>query len=170
MKSNDEFDSPLDPSVHEDLRALARPIEPNRDLWPAIARQVRSSRPPGRGPWIARLAAGLFVAVGAVLLFRLLGPAAPAAMVETAYAETDRALVSIRDELRVVVERQAQDLSPETRQLVFDNLQTIEQAIAEIEAALAKEPTNPELGRTVIAYRQRQIDLLRQVNRAAARL
>ena len=87
-----------------------------------------------------------------------------------AYAESERALGAIRDELRREAEARAAGLPPETRAVVFDNLATIDRAIAEIEAALAERPDDPELARTYIAYRQHEIELLRRVNRAASRL
>lgn len=183
----DEDLESLDPVLAAELRELPRSIEPERDLWPAIERRVQVGERPWRRehPWIERAAAGILLAVAAVLLFRLLAPqpapapreevaaAGPAPVVLSAYAETDRALVSVRDELRAMVESRAGELTPETQRLVFENLETIERAMGEIEAAMAKLPAGPEmgeLGRTYIAYRQRQIDLLSQVNRAAARL
>ncbi len=103
---------------------------------------------------------------------RGLPAASPAAgaLAHTAYADTDRELARIRDELERAVAARAGELPPETRQLIDDNLEVIDRALAEIAAALAAEPTNPELARTYISYRRRQIDLLLQANRAAARL
>jgi hypothetical protein len=185
-ETNDQtLDREIDSALRAALAALPRSIEPRRDLWPEIARRVRAPR---RRVWMERLAAGLLVALAVAFVLRQTGsppstptpeaPAPPALVppspvVLSAYGETDRALIEVRDELRRVVEEQAKGLSPETRRLVFENLATIERAMAEIEAAMAKEPAGPEresLGRTYISYRQRQIDLLRQVNRAAARL
>ena len=76
------------------------------------------------------------------------------------------ALIARYNEISVEKNR----LPAETRALVFENLATIDRAIAEIEKALAAEPANAALGRTYIAYREREIDLLRQANRTAARL
>lgn len=180
-----EDTEPLDPTLAAEIDALPRSIEPQRDLWPAIERRlkIRRRRPWREHPWIERAAAGILLAVAAVMLFRLFTPPevppfSPSEKggtfpVLSAYAETDRALVSIRDDLRQMVESRAGEMTPETQRLVFENLETIERAMAEIEAAMAKLPAGPEmgeLGRTYIAYRQRQIDLLSQVNRAAARL
>jgi hypothetical protein len=87
-----------------------------------------------------------------------------------AYAEIDRTLSSIRDDLRRSIDAHQERLPPETRALVFENLRTIDRAITEIEAALEGAPAGSELARTYIAYREREIDLLRQANRLVARL
>jgi hypothetical protein len=95
-------------------------------------------------------------------------PSPPPAL--AAYAETDRELAAIRDELYRTIAQRQERLPAETRELVFENLRTIDRAITEIEAALAASPGDGELARTYISYRERQIALLRQANQLAARL
>jgi len=173
-------------SLIDDLRALPAELNPVRDLWPSL--EPRLNPPVAVRRWRATslaLAASLLAVIGVALFWRapsnpLPDPEAPAsrpapaiaasAVAGSAFAETDLALTAIRQELRREIDSRQSQLPPETRQLVFDNLETIERAIAEIEAALALRPANPELARTYIAYRQRQIALLRQVNLTAARL
>ena len=174
------------------LRALSASVEPERDLWPAIAARTVGSEPGSRRAvrparptrWLA-LAAGLLAAagIGWTIGARLspapvvvevpverVEPAAATGVAATAYAATGRELDAIRDELRRAIESQRAALPPETRQLVFDNLATIDRAIAEIESALAAAPADADLAKTYVVYRQREIDLLRQANRLAARL
>lgn len=156
---------------------VPRDLEPERDLWPGIAARVRARRRLARWRLVA-LAAGLVLAVGA-LLWR--GRAVEEVPIQAstkptgavglaAYAETDRTLAAIRDELQRSIEARQDRLPPETRALVFENLRTIDRAIAEIERALDGAPGNSELTRTYIEYRQRQISLLRQANQLATRL
>jgi hypothetical protein len=182
-RSSDELDA-NDPLAA--LRTLPTSVEPERDLWPGIAARIAHParraplRPLVRFAMAASLLAAL--ALGWALAARLRPapvvvevPAPPAAPAEagvarTAYAATGRELDAIRDELRSAIDAQSAQLPPATRQLVFENLATIDKAIAEIEKALAAAPTDVELARTYVVYRQRQIDLLRQANRAAARL
>jgi hypothetical protein len=172
------------------LRALPREREPETDLFPLIAARIEAAAPPARRIWPLGLAAGLMLLAGLALLLRLTessrppapssaapqavapAPALPAtsAIARSAYGDTDRALADIRRELRRTIEERQHNMPPETRALVFENLRVIEQAIADIEAALAAAPADADLARTYIAYRERQIDLLRQVNRMAARL
>jgi hypothetical protein len=166
------------------LRALARERAPQRDLFPEIAARIAPA--PRRFGWPVAAAAALLLLAGLALLLRLqrtavepappsatpavaLGPT-PSTIARSAYGDTDRALAGIRLELRRTIEERKDDLPPETRALVFENLRVIDQAIADIEAALDAAPADPDLARTYIAYRERQIDLLRQVNRMAAKL
>ncbi len=168
----------------DQVRALPPEIEPERDLWPAIAARLPAAR---RRSWPWALAASLVLAAGLAIVVRQAGlapqsevpPASPPSLAtaprlspvaRSAYAQTDQALAEIRLQLRRTVAEREAELPEATRRLVHENLETIERAIAEIEAALAERPESPELARTYIAYRQRQIDLLRQVNRATARL
>ncbi|HEX4953462.1 MAG TPA: hypothetical protein VF017_08725 [Thermoanaerobaculia bacterium] len=173
------------------LEALPAALEPQRDLWPEIEARLESRVGHGAGSralgrWPLALAASVLLAVG---LFALLRPgdpgrpgeetgpltstpvaATPASNVPSAYLETDAALTAILLELRERLEARPDALPVETRRKVFDNLATIERAITEIETALGQEPGNAELARTYVRYRLRQIDLLRQANRALARL
>jgi hypothetical protein len=176
----------------EDLRkriaALPAEIEPPRDLWPAIAaRTVARPAPARRFPVL--VAAALGAAAGLVLAILLLrsprfapetpgdallagngAPPPPPALALAAYAETGRELDAVRDELRRAIDARSDALPPETRALVFESLATIERAIADIEAALARQPADPGLSRAYVDYREREIALLRQANRLAARL
>ena len=164
------------------VRSLPAARAPERDLWPEIAARLA---PPRRSRWPLALAAGLaLVAVGLALAGRRLAApdprfaaveawrpaAAPAGARLAAYAETADELSAIGAELRRAIEARRDALPPETRRLVFDNLATIERALADIEAALAERPADAALARTYIAYREREIALLRQANRLAARL
>jgi hypothetical protein len=186
-------------AAHRALRAQVRSLEvevaPERDLWPPIEARIGAGHPgswASRGLWARRLsmpawaalAALLAVGVGTALLLRerpvrveapprvvsLPSPAAPRPVVLAAYAKTDRQLDAVRAELWRSIEAHQEKLPPETRAVVFANLRTIERAIAEIEAALAQSPADDELARTYIAYRERQIAVLRQANQLAARL
>lgn len=161
------------------LAELPLELEPERDLWPEIAARTVARRPARPYRWLATgLAAGALLAVAGL---RWLSPASeapevavpPSAPAENAlahFSETDAELARIREELRLEVGRLSAALPPATRELVFANLATIDRAIEEIEEALAERPGDAALARTYIGYRQRQIDLLRRVNRAASRL
>ena len=174
------------------LGELPTEMEPPRDLFPRIAARLEPREQRARR-WALPAAAGLLLIASLVLLARLQGlgsetdsrpPAAagpgsstiarsmPGAstIARSAYGETDRALADIRRELRRTIEARKDTLPPETRELVFENLRVIDQAITDIEGALAAAPGDAQLARTYIAYRERQIALLQQVNRMAAKL
>jgi hypothetical protein len=182
--------------AHRGLRAAVRELPseltPARDLWGGIAARVGGGEasPPARRagfwrrpiavpPWLA-LAAMLAIALGTGLAVRSVrteppvkatAAAAPGLQVTlAAYAQTDRQLATVRAELWRSIEERQDKLPPETRALVFANLRTIERSIAEIETALAAAPADPQLARTYVAYREREIAVLRQANELAARL
>lgn len=184
---NDSNDPAADPLLLAALRELPREIEPERDLLPGVRGRIAARRFAGRSR-LAGLAAALLLAAGGAWLAtrEARGPASPAPMAATvdvppvavpvsavrrsAYSAPDQALEEIRVRLRQEIEAKQDKLPPATRALVFENLATIDRAIAEIAKALDAEPGNTELSRTYIQYREREIDLLRQANRAAARL
>ncbi|HUP19296.1 MAG TPA: hypothetical protein VM778_05005, partial [Gemmatimonadota bacterium] len=59
-----------------------------------------------------------------------------------------------------------QRLAPETMAIVRRNLEVIDAAIAELRAALERDPGNGELTRMLLATYQRKIELLEQAARA----
>lgn len=168
------------------LRELPMAISPEADLWPVIVEEMRArqdlARRRHRNRSLVGLAAALIAVVGGIggwLAMR--APAPPSSIADqpprhglpialAAYAETDQTLAAIGADLRREIESRQEKLPPETRTLVFENLRTIDRALAEIGAALREAPADPGLARTYIAYRERQIDVLRQANRMAARL
>lgn len=180
--------------LREQVRSLPLELSSERDLWPEIADRIgarhRAAPTGSRGFWErpvsvprwAALAALLAVALGTGFLLRhqqvaietppvaFATPSPRPSVALAAYAKTDRELDAVRDELWRSIQARQRKLPPQTRAVVFANLRTIESAIAEIEAALAASPADAQLGRTYIAYRERQIAVLRQANELAARL
>ena len=176
-----------DPILAEALADLPREIEPEHDLLPGVRGRIAARRY-ARVSRLAGLAAALLLVAGGAWLARSgakapepamahveAAPPAPAvvpasAVRRSAYSAPDLALEEIRLRLRQEIEAKQDKLPPATRALVFENLATIDRAIAEIEKALESEPGNSDLGRTYIAYREREIGLLLQANRTVARL
>jgi hypothetical protein len=185
----DQLNEPLDPILAEAIRALPAEIAPERDLFGGVQGRIRRQAHRRRVTrWTLALAASLALLALAGWLLRsgaeestpeivASTPVPPANVItaanvvgHTAYSAPDQALAGIRQQLRAEIEAKQDRLPPATRALVFENLATIDRAIAEIESALAAEPANAALGRTYIQYREREIDLLRQANRVVARL
>ena len=156
-------------------------IAPERDLWPAIAAELgRGSRHSGVGAmrrwraWGAILAAAAAVAaITAVVTVRMTASRATSPAVEvagarnTAAASLDLAraqatFAAARRQLLAVLEARRGSLSPRTATVVERNLEIIDGAVREMEAALAREPADPALpGLLLTAYRQ-EIDLLQR--------
>ena len=64
--------------------------------------------------------------------------------------------------LEALQQRRAQ-LQPETLAAVQANLEVIDRALAEVRQALAKDPSNPELSRMLVATHRKKVDVLRRV-------
>ncbi len=162
---------------------LPREIRPPRELWAGIdARLAGSERPRRAGlPAWAMVAAALalVVATAAVttiltrnydeavaLKLRRAGESAPptAARDEDVPGADEARFLAASQELLAGLE--AQDLSPETMEIVRRNLEVIDAAIAELQVALDRDPGNGELTRMLLATYQRKIDLLEQAARS----
>ncbi len=173
--------------------ALPEELPLPRDLWARIDARLRegeagappvpSALPRGRH---AALAAAMIVvlvggAVAAALLFRQPAPpaipagaeaVAPAAGGDSPAAvpldEAGKALLEAKQSLKEAFSQQSGSLSPGTVRQVEENIQIIEAAVAEIQAALAKDPGNPQLRKLLITARQREVAVLTKVTRTAA--
>jgi len=183
----------------EEIRALLRSVAglpreilPPADLWSVTSAAARTSPAPGRRgaaarrirPMMAAAAAVVLIATAAVtlLLVRGRGEQAPAAVastprealaagtlmvdIEAAEAEFRRATA----QLLKVLERHRGELPPGTLQALDENLEKIDEAIADARAALERDPENPRLGHLVTAVHKRKFDMLREAVRLAAPL
>ena len=74
---------------------------------------------------------------------------------------------AVREALREKLEQARPNLAPETVKVVDDSLVTIDTAIKEIETALANDPGNHGLIRSLVAVYDQEVGLLEQVSRVA---
>ncbi len=70
-------------------------------------------------------------------------------------------------ELLADLEMRRSTLRPETSASIDSNLKVIDQAIAEVEAASARDPSNAALKQLLAVSRERKIELLRQTENAS---
>lgn len=157
---------------------LPKDVAPARDLWPGIAARLGEAEKPAARSfrWPLALAAGLLVAsVSALLTWSLVRApesAAPSAVVAktqpTTTAPTDIVPVKYgpnsglsakdfgaRDELLRQFRGKFATLRPETRAAIVKNLEIMQNAANEIDAALAKDPASGMLkGMLVGTYKQ----------------
>ena len=154
---------------------LAGAVPPERDLWPNIARQIDRPQSRRRMPMLAQAAAVLLL-VGASSGLTYLAMQDRMAAVQVTAPELlfERASYrdaygagpeysEIRDELAQQLEVELAKLSPETRTEVENNLALIRSAIAEINAALEAEPTNPHLQNLLLRSYQDELALMNRV-------
>jgi hypothetical protein len=64
--------------------------------------------------------------------------------------------------LEALQQRRAR-LQPDAFAALQANLEVIDRALAEVRQALAKDPTNPELGRMLVSTHQKKVDVLSRV-------
>lgn len=176
--THDEFQD-----LAEAARRLPRSIEPERDLWPGIEARLDETveEPPagrivrpdfafGRRGWLA--AAAVLVACVAALSTGVLRRDHSGAGGGSAIVEADRPVTASLDAIDathasasrdvLAALSRNRDLDPETVELIRRNLEIIENAIAEIRAALADDPENPGLNRLLTAEYQRRGEVLRR--------
>ena len=164
---------------------LPKGIAPQRDLWPDIdARLVERSSPLRKfsAPGLTRFARGITAAAAAAAIFvagmwyaRHSGnePGAPpvgstvspagGAVELASFPQIESEYAGVRSSLRAAVEKARPTLAPDTVKVVDENLAIIDQAINDIEGALAKDPANQTLIRSLVAAYDQEVGLLRQV-------
>lgn len=169
---------------------LPRELRPPRDLWPGIEPRLAQSWwrrlvpadwravPRPATPLLAAGAALLALAVG-VWFWRVepVSPVAgPGTVIETAsrseaafraqaeLARSEDGMLLARRDLFEAVERQKDQLSPETVAVLEENMRIIDQAIGQIRFALEEDPLNQQLHLLLAAHYQREVQLLKQVS------
>jgi anti-sigma-K factor RskA len=177
-------------SLTADLRALPKEMTPPADLWLEIARQTGQTRPSvldfeeaqrrrsgWSGRWRLAVAAALLVACSSALTLYLSkglpdkGLALRGKGHGTSALQTELALVNVAgtysgtvQALHKTLRERRADLSPETLREVERNLSIIDAAISATQAALATDPEDRDLIRTVSAMYEQKIALLQDAN------
>jgi len=172
-----------DPSLAK-AAELPKEIAPPRDLWPAIAARLTST-PQRTGlralGWPGALAAGFLVAsVSALLTWGLMREPEPAvdASLAAGEATTVAAITPVqygpnsalgatelatRNQLLAQFRQRLDELSPQTRQAVVNNLAIIQRAANEIDAALAQDPASGLLNELLLGAYKQELQLYSKV-------
>lgn len=159
--------------------ALPREIDPPLDLFPALRREidqrVRPSAPSRAWLGWAGLAASLLLLVTALGVgsdwWR--GPAGPVEPVapEAALADfraAEREYLRATEMLLDSLEASGGEMSPETAQVIENNLAIIDRAIDEVHLALADEPGNRRNGQVLTALHRQKLQLLLRASRLSS--
>ena len=158
---------------------LAREIAPERDLWPGIEAAIAEERQRDRGGWVPRYlaqAAAVVLLVGGSSGLTYLAMKDAAAPVQVAvtpdlvfeqasFARYDLGpgFQDARSRLRSQLDDELARLSPEARSEVEENLDSIRQAIREINAALEAEPDNVLLQELLLRTYRDELTVMRRV-------
>jgi anti-sigma factor RsiW len=168
--------------------ALPREKQPARDLWPGIADEIARRRrfallsfvPRRPAVWLGALAAAAAVVIAVRVAPTRETPSAPALAGATpgahvqpaalgggvpAFAEAEREYQRAAAELMAALDTRRASLSPGTTAAIDENLRVIDTALAEIRAALERDPASPRLGRMLTSTHEKKIEALRRVLR-----
>ena len=175
------------------LRELSMDIPPPRDLWPNISAEISKSAQtaggagkggsramPSRMQWMALAAMVTTLAVGIWLgrtIFPVSGssvqpqqvainPVPPEASVINAAYLQDPRYRKEHAELVRTLEEKMKSLPPDTQKKVVASLDTIRKSIADIQAALGKDPGNALLQELLVNSYQDEMRVLTAVHEA----
>ncbi|HVO13124.1 MAG TPA: zf-HC2 domain-containing protein [Vicinamibacteria bacterium] len=174
--------------------ALPRAVTPPRDLWPGIQQRIAA---PARWGWLSRWTSPLVLAaaaVGVLAVAAVVWQGRQPAGVQTAEIPAASPAPqpvsaeggSLDPELEAAVRdyqaaanalfaalqqrQQSRAIAPSDLARVQANLLVIDKAIAEVRAALVRDPANPELNRMLVATHRKKVDVLRRVVRLSTAL
>jgi hypothetical protein len=172
-------------ALRERAAELPHSLEPSRDLWPGIAARISEDRVV-RGRFDRRAllaAAAAVVVISSVVTAYFIGRSQAEltvespAVVESGPSEVLLAsfedlgvdnFLATRTGLLDALEARKHELSPETMDVVMDNLLLIDQAMDRIAEALGEDPENEFLMKQLAGAYRRQIDLLQRTVRMPA--
>ncbi len=165
-----------DDKLMAEARQLATEVAPERDLWPGIAGAIATPRRRRWTPMLAQ-AAAIVLLIGAssgITYFAVKGQQQPIVQVapellfeQTAFGSRYNLGPDFQDargELASQLDTELAKLSPEARAEVEKNLKLVNQAIYDINQALAEDPDNTLLqAKLLMAYRE-ELSVLRRVS------
>ena len=177
--SDDRFDDELMAKAG----SLATEVSPERDLWPGIEQAISEPAAPKRSRWgtVWAQAAAVVLLVGGSSGLTYLAmsdsddgtiPTLPAPDLEFSMVSANFGsqytlgpdFIDARRVLRGGFEERLENLSPEARDEVRQNLETIRIAIEDINRALANEPDNVLLQELLLDSYRNELSLMMQVD------
>lgn len=179
-----------------EARALPESVEPEHDLWPGIRDRVEAERvlqpdfrgaSTRKGSWGRRLAlataaVGLMASSSALTLFLTRSSDDAPAVVPVAttnggvedglrlVGDMERGYASTVEELETMLELRRSELQPATVAVIEENLRIIDRAIEEAGQALAQDPANVDLARTLSSAYRQKVELLGRAVRLPRRI
>lgn len=159
-------------------------------LWPAIRRQIESakvveieqhraedSRRLRIDPWIIGIAASV-AAVTAITAVQVVPPIVRSVATSVVAPANNDSLLRFADDSIKSYQEEADQLldelklerarlAPETRATIDDDLKTVDLAIAELQAAIARDPSNPTLRSMLASSYRQKVDVLKKISNAS---
>lgn len=182
MNKND--DNEFDAALMGLASKLPESVAPNRDLWPGIEQAITSSAPAqrasGQSMWVQAAAVLLLVGASLALTYSVVTtggstttPGGPA-MTQLVFEPVSGSFGSqynlgpdyqdARRDLAARLDAELEQMDPETRTNVEINMQTIQDAIADINRALANAPENVLLQEMLLDTYRDELSLMRRID------
>ena len=172
----------FDRALEKECAGLDTNIEPKHDLWPGILASIEHEAPTERlsegdstgGSIVWRLAAGVMLVLASSVITawwvdqsqpeNFIAQYGPASGNFGMNQTLDVNYTDARSQLITDLKEHLPDLTPETRQIVEQNLRSIEISLAEINVALQSDPNNASLQRLLLATYQQELNMLTHMN------
>lgn len=148
---------------------MKREIDPPYDLWPGIRSRIQTRRRWRVGGTMVGLAAAAAVAVivsrrPANVPITPITPSAVRVVVDSADASND---ARVEQELLEELELRRGELRPETEAAVRASLRTIDSAITELRAEMARRPNDPAVAQLLAEAYAHKVDLMKLLANAS---
>jgi len=176
-------DNKLDVELMERAARLKTSITPERDLWPsieaAISAPVRPARTAWNSIWAQAAAVVLLVGASSALTYTIVkdgnSATTPIArdLPQLVFEPVSGSFGSqynlgpdyqdLRRDLAAGFEREIEHMDPETRADIEENIETIKQAIKDINLSLAEEPDNVLLQELLLSTYREELSLMIKV-------
>lgn len=175
MKKN--HNEPIDlveHSIIRQARMLDKEIEPEIDLWPAIANRIRALpqqevNQTSIHRWMpVALAASVLIAIGALGFagytnYTVQQQVAVTAIEESTIDLIEQPFMAARASYLKTLVTEEQQMSPEVREVLKKNLKIIDDATREIRLALIENPYDPFLTDALLQTREKELHLYTMV-------
>lgn len=151
------------------VRELPREMEPTRDLWAGIERNIIDHPQPSgheKRQWIPYgVAASLVMAVSALALavFSVTQPTEPQFVAfDESIDRMESEYLQVRNPLVQQFNETNQNLDPVVMEEIFRNIEIMEQARRDIEAQVRENPENQRLVEMLMRIHEQELELLKQ--------
>lgn len=164
-----EQDKLTDLELARQVRDLDREMQPERDLWMGIQRQIldhpQKQASDDRQTWMPyAVAASLLIAVSALALnvLELQRPAQSVGNELASLQELQQEYVQVRNPMVEEFTRVNQSLDDRTREELFRNLEIMEKARRELELEVQRNPEDLRLMQMLMKVHEQELELLKQ--------
>jgi len=182
--SDEIKDNGFDDELMAMAASLPKGVTPGRDLWPEIEQAIATPQPLHRSAfangWAQAAAVVLLVAGSSFVTYyavkddriatdvmttdEIFGELRPVSGNFGARYTLGNAYLDARNQLESSMEKKLTTLTPEAREVVISNLNTIRKAIQELNDALAEEPDNVLLQDLLLSTYHEEMALMRRVD------